>query len=44
MRDMTKRQKQEKMLHFVCGLGFDTLAAMTDAQVDALYRKHLSNM
>ena len=41
---MTKRQKQEKMLHYVCGLDFDTLSAMTDAQVEALYKKHLSNM
>ena len=41
---MTRRQKQEKMLHFVCGLDFATLAAMTDAQVEALYKKHLSNM
>ena len=41
---MTKRQKQEKMLHYVCGLDFDTLAAMSDAQVEALYKKHISTM
>ena len=41
---MTKRQRQEHMLHYVCGLDFDTLAAMSDAQVEALYKKHLRNM
>lgn len=41
---MTKRQNQEKMLHFVCGVDLATLAAMTDAQVEALYQKHISKM
>jgi hypothetical protein len=41
---MKKRQKQERMLHFVCGLDMDTLTAMSDDQVDALYNKHISTM
>ena len=41
---MAKRQNQERMLHFVCGVDLATLAAMTDAQVEALYREHMSKM
>ena len=40
----TQRERQEHMLHFVCGIDFDTLKAMTDAEVNKLYVKHLKNM
>ena len=40
----TVREKQEHMLHHVCGLDFDTLKAMSDAEVKKLFLKHLKNM
>jgi len=40
----TVREKQEHMLHYVCGIDFDTLAAMSDEQVKKLFLKHLQNM
>ena len=40
----TKRERQEHMLHFVCGIDFDTLSAMSDAEVNNLYLKHMKSM
>ena len=40
----TPREKHEHMLHYVCGIDFDTLSAMSDAEVKKLFLKHLKNM
>lgn len=40
----TLREKQEHALHYVCGLDFDTLKAMSDAEVNQLFVKHLKNI
>jgi len=40
---MTKRERQEHMLHCVCGLDQATLIAMTDEQINSLFNKHLKN-
>lgn len=40
----TLREKQEHALHYVCGIDFDTLKAMSDAEVNQLFVKHLKNI
>ena len=40
----TERERHEHMLHYVCGLDFDTLKAMSDEHVKKLFLKHLRNM
>jgi hypothetical protein len=37
----TERERHEHMLHYVCGLDFDTLKAMSDEHVKKLFLKHL---
>jgi hypothetical protein len=40
----TERERHEHMLHYVCGISFDTLSALSDAEVKKLFLKHLKNM
>ena len=40
----TLREKQEHMLHYVCGIDFDTLKAMSDAEVKQLFMNHIKSM
>lgn len=40
----TLREKQEHMLHYVCGIDFDTLKAMSDAEVTQLYVNQIKTM
>ena len=40
----TLREKQEHMLHYVCGIDFDTLEAMSDDEVKQLYVNQIKSM
>ena len=40
----TARERHEHMLHYVCGMDFETLKKLSDAQVKKLFSKHLNNM
>lgn len=40
----TLREKQEHALHYVCGIDFDELKAMSDSEVNQLFVKHLKNI
>jgi hypothetical protein len=39
-----KRQKQEHMLIYVCGLDQETLDKMSDTEVNKMYQRQLSMM
>ncbi len=41
---MKTRGNQERMLQFVCGIDKETLSKMTDAQIEALYKKHIKSL